>query len=769
MLIRTWNAGTERSYPSLAGAVPGAGSATGASFPRKLEEPIPRAWSKKITLLALRLCIAAATGALLLRFAAGRAGEPWLLGPWIAYVLATVGYAALPASRFVHPRFNPAFFGIDLVLLGTLFAAWGGFVTDVFMPLFLLTVLLAGLARSFPWALLMGAAVAVVQGVVHPPAGAEEAGALVLQALILLTSAGVVGFLSEEIERESTVSTLLDNALEISSLIAEALDAETVCRRLTEMVARLFRAARVAVILAQAEDEHGRLVAAIDAGRPVEPDDVEIDGYPEIRQALRRLEPVAAHAGEGSSTATLAVPILDGGSARGALFVRLEDPRRDFGEHEIRFCRLLADVAGRALQRADHFARVSEAARRDALTGLFNVRVLNEGIEEEIHRAERTGASLSLLMIDVDFLKHVNDVYGHPAGDQVLKALAETLRRLVRRIDLVARCGGEEFAVLLPETTAERGEDVAARLRESIEGLEHPGVGEAITVSIGVAAYPEDAGSASELVHAADQALYVSKNSGRNRVSRHGAERGVLRHPGWRGGPVGHSDPVAAELREAMMDLLGQAEVARNFGALTSLANALQARDPRALARMRAAGRIARLFLPRLPVAELQRWTVQTACVLREIGRLGSDRPVRPRPGPGAWDEAPGHAATGARMLAGLTGFGRVLGLVRHHEERWDGTGVPDGLRGEAIPYGARIVAVVDGFLAALPDDGSGPDRLGRGATAIRHGAGTRFDPDLADRFLRAIEAEREAFLEILDGIAEAGRVSRTRRRSGSR
>ncbi|HKY60383.1 MAG TPA: diguanylate cyclase [Gemmatimonadota bacterium] len=715
-----------------------------------------------MTLLTLRLCIAAATGSLLWRFAADRAGEPLLLGPWIAYVVTTVGYAALPAPRFVHPRFNPVFLGIDLVILGTLFMAWGGFVTDVFTPLFLLTVLLAGLARSFPWALLMGASVAVVQAVMHPPAGAEEAGALALQALILMTSSGVVGFLSEEIERESAVSSLLDNALQISALVAEALDAETVCRRLTEMVARLFRAGRVAVILARAEDDRGRVVAAIESGRPVEPGEVALNEVPEVRQALRSLEPVTA-------TATLAVPILDGGRACGSLFIRLEDPRRDFGEHEIRFCRLLADVAGRALQRADHLARVSEAARRDPLTGLFNVRVLNEGIEEEIHRAERTGASLSLLMIDVDFLKHVNDVYGHPAGDQVLKSLAETLRRLIRRIDLVARCGGEEFAVLLPETTAERGEDVAARLRESIEALEHPGVGEAITVSIGVAAYPEDAGSASELVHAADQALYVSKNSGRNRVTRYGTERVVLRHPAWRGGPPGHADPVAAELREAMTDLLGQAEMARNFGALSSLATALQTRDPRALARMRAAGRVARMFLTRVPVAELQRWTVEAACLFREVGRLASDRPIRSRPGPEPWDEVTGHGVTGARMLAGLTGLGRVMGLVRHHQERWDGTGDPDRLRGEAIPYGARIVAIVDGFLTALPDGGSGPDRLKEGASVVRHGAGTRFDPDLADRFLRMIEDERDAFLDVVDGLDETGLEARNRRRSGSR
>jgi response regulator RpfG family c-di-GMP phosphodiesterase len=208
--------------------------------------------------------------------------------------------------------------------------------------------------------------------------------------------------------------------------------------------------------------------------------------------------------------------------------------------------------------------------------------------------------------------------------------------------------------------------------------------------------------------------------------------------------------------------------VARNFGALASLATALQTRDPRALTRMRTAGRVIRLFLPHLPIAEVQRWTIQAACLFREVGRLGSDRPLRSRPGPGPWDET-GHAATGARMLAGLTGFGRVLGLVRHHQERWDGTGVPDGLRGEAIPYGARIVTIVDGFLAALPDDGTRPDKLGRGAAAVGHGAGTRFDPDLADRFLRAIEAEREAFLEVLDEVDETGLEDRNWRLSGSR
>lgn len=709
-------------------------------------------------------------------YAPGRSADPWLIGPWFAYLLTTVGYALLPARRFVHPRFNPLFFGLELLLLGTLFTAYGGSVTLLFFPLFLLTILLAGLARSLPWALLLGAAVALVHVTLLQIGEGEQTGVIVLQALILLTTAGAVGFLSEEMHREETLSTLLDNALEISALIAEALDAETVCRRLTEMVARLFRAGRVAVVLAEPDDARGRLVAGVDMGRAVEPIDVELERYPEILMALRRLEPVVVErAGQSPRLAAvhgrlperarraaiLVVPVLAEGRPRGALFVRLEEARRDFSHHEIRFCRLMSDVAGRALVRADHFARVSEAARRDALTGLYNVRVLTECLEEEIHRSERTGAGFGLLMIDVDFLKHVNDVYGHPAGDEVLRALAATLRQGVRRMDTVARYGGEEFAILLPETSAHRAQTVADRLREAIEGLEHPGVGEAVTVSIGLAAYPEDATTAADLVLAADEALYHSKNAGRNRVTRFGTDRQVLR-PAWN--EIGQgSDPVGHGLREALGDLISQGDIARNLGALTSLVTALQARHPGALERIRLASGLARVFLAHLPVPDRQRWTIHAACILRDVGRLGLMDDSPPDLGPGR--EPPDHALIGARMLAGLTGFGRVVAMVRHHHERWDGRGLPDALRGETIPYGARIVAVVDELLEALPADDDPDQALARARSVVERAAGTRLDPTLADRLLFVLDAERPALRAVLEREAP---VDSRRRRTGA-
>jgi two-component system cell cycle response regulator len=168
-------------------------------------------------------------------------------------------------------------------------------------------------------------------------------------------------------------------------------------------------------------------------------------------------------------------------------------------------------------------AELERLSVTDELTGLANRRRLMAELERELRRSERHGRPFSILMLDVDRFKSFNDTYGHPAGDALLKRLANTLRKCVRDVDMVARYGGEEFLVMLPETPAADAAMVAERIRASTEADRFtPDGGSAalnVTVSIGSAAFPDDAKTPDTLIEAADQALYRSKESGRNRVT----------------------------------------------------------------------------------------------------------------------------------------------------------------------------------------------------------------------------------------------------------
>jgi diguanylate cyclase (GGDEF)-like protein len=181
----------------------------------------------------------------------------------------------------------------------------------------------------------------------------------------------------------------------------------------------------------------------------------------------------------------------------------------------------LARHAAAALRNAQLHAAMSRAAETDALTGVSNRRALMDRMERELERAKRYRHPLAVLFFDIDRFKSFNDTYGHQFGDFVLQELASIAQRSVRSIDLIARYGGEEFVAVLPETDGERALIVAERLRQNV--MPHPFVlpsGERVhvTISVGVAVFPPDAGTVDDLVRAADSALYTAKQSGRNRV-----------------------------------------------------------------------------------------------------------------------------------------------------------------------------------------------------------------------------------------------------------
>ena len=223
-----------------------------------------------------------------------------------------------------------------------------------------------------------------------------------------------------------------------------------------------------------------------------------------------------------TGTNFLAVPLRVQQRVCGALLLTRSGDA--FTARELRLLRIYCNQAAVAMENAIVYERVENLAATDALTGLFNRRYLDGALERELARADRSDSSLALLMLDIDHFKSFNDTYGHAMGDLVLKKVASTLSDGLRQADVLARFGGEEFVVVLPQVTAAAALDSAERIRASVERASiHPG-GERkhVTVSIGLAMLPDHGDSAETLLEAADQALYRAKNLGRNRVCRFG-------------------------------------------------------------------------------------------------------------------------------------------------------------------------------------------------------------------------------------------------------
>lgn len=264
-------------------------------------------------------------------------------------------------------------------------------------------------------------------------------------------------------------------------------------------------------------------------------------GRPEmVNDMLHDPRAVSAPGTDSRPQASILVPLVVEESVLGVLTVDRFDGRV-FGQREFELVHLVTNLGAVALRNAELYGEMQSRATTDALTGLFNRGALDERLEDELAKARRYGTPVSLLMIDIDDFKPFNDRYGHACGDRVLVHLAEVLSRSTReRVDVVARYGGEEFVVVLPSTASGGALAAADRLRESLcideehsgaavaERIRYavardgvPGTGDppaTVTVSVGVAAYPEHADSLERLLANADKALYLAKGLGKNRV-----------------------------------------------------------------------------------------------------------------------------------------------------------------------------------------------------------------------------------------------------------
>jgi len=747
--------------------------------------------TSKTTLVALRLCAAAATGVLLWSYPPAD-GLPHVtaVAVWIVYSLSALALPLVPAQWFEKPSLLPLFTLAELVLLAGFVAlyrdgAW------IYLPLFLVTILLAAFARDVRWAIAVATGAALVQVPLYTAgtgAMTIEWSALILQGVILMVAAAAVGHLTEELSRHESTADLLDSALQISALVAGTFDVDTVYRRLVELVARLLQADRVAMIQLTDEPDIGRVVAAADLGLPLRQDlYVELPEHPEVAEAIarqttivvrrreRRTDPRLGLRPSARRTSILVAPILVGDEARGVLYIRNERARSEYSRQELAFCQLMAHAAARAVEHAERYAEMEEAASRDPLTGLRNLRAFHQRLDGEIQRSEREGHPLSLLMIDVDYLKLVNDAYGHLAGDAVLRDIAGILTEQVRGDDFVARYGGEEFAILLTGAEVARAQKVAERICEAIGTSEHPGVSTPVTASIGVATYPYDAITPRDLVHRADQALYFSKYRGRNRITvydelhREASDEELQRELVQVFTSVSlerhfsHDDPRIAAIRERLSLFSSDREVIDNIDdVIESLTTAMHARDTYTRDHLQQAAALSDLFMGYLTIDEDERRRIRIACMLHDIGKLGVPQDILQKSEFLTREEyeiVRKHPEIGARILEPLKPFTAAVPYIRHHHERWDGKGYPDGLRGNDIPFGARVVSLVDSFHAMVSKRPyqSRVKGLALARDEIRRNAGTQFDPELAVAFVRMTEEHATRMADFVESDSAQG------------
>lgn len=377
----------------------------------------------------------------------------------------------------------------------------------------------------------------------------------------------------------------------------------------------------------------------------------------------------------------VAAPIMVGGRLWGA--VKAGTPQlMDLPEDaETRLARF-AELVGMAVTNAETQRRLIEQASRDPLTNLCNRRVFQSRLESETQRALRHGSSFSLVLLDIDEFKALNDGHGHDVGDQVLVETAQRLSQEVRREDLLARIGGEEFAWILPDIGGIDAFLAADRARQLIADRAFDGVGR-VTLSAGVAEFGE-AGDTEALFRQADRALYEAKRRGRNRAVSH-AE-------------IGDGSRPAAVVTDAQR--ARRAEQAHALPALRALARAIDAKDPATFQHSERVARLAQRLAEALGWSRVRALALRDAALLHDVGKIGVPEQILLKPGPLSADEygqIKTHALLSCQIAREVVSPEQAQWILHHHE-RWDGTGYPEGLRGDEIPDGAQVLAVADAW-----------------------------------------------------------------------
>jgi diguanylate cyclase (GGDEF)-like protein/putative nucleotidyltransferase with HDIG domain len=380
-----------------------------------------------------------------------------------------------------------------------------------------------------------------------------------------------------------------------------------------------------------------------------------------------------------------------------------------------------------------------ERSLLDPLTDLYNHRYFHERLDAELRRADREASPLSIVCVDVDDFDKVNTAYGHAAGDRRLRSIADRLSDATRVTDVVCRIGGDEFAVIMPDTEPVEAYKACLRLQDAV-GSDDDACPLPIGLSIGVAGAPEHGTAREELVQRADGALYWAKFHGRAQV--------VIYDP----------TLIIALGPEERIEMLEEESYVRMVQLLAAV---VDARDPYTQEHSRSVASLAVRFCEAMGVEPERIEAIETAALLHDVGKIGVPDGTLLKPGAlddEEYSQIKEHPKLAARILSAIPRQ-EVLPWITSHHERWDGKGYPDGLSGETIPFEARVLALCDAYdamtsrrtyrTAIEPEDA---------LDELIDGAGSQFDPHLTAIFVALMrDAVRREGRRTADALAAAG------------
>lgn len=457
------------------------------------------------------------------------------------------------------------------------------------------------------------------------------------------------------------------------------------------------------------------------------------------RQALSRLD------------IQVVVPIKCRGVLTGMLLLASKQDGTAYTVEDLSLLKDFGDSTAVAIDNLHRYHGLGPQTTADDLTGLYNTRYLYQYLPTVVTR--KSGEPVSVMIIDVDFFRVYNDLYGHLEGDKALRRIAALIKTIVGQRGICARYGGEEFAIVLPDCNAPNAFEIAEKIRTKVQRMFF-GTSQYdrrfLSVSVGLCTYPAAAPNQEELMLRADLALYTAKNSGKNKTVIYTPK---LCAKGKKGGAS--SDETSPDALIASLSMYGDQAGPAYTATLYALTAAIDTKDHFTYRHSQDVARYASALAAKLGMDPVHVSIISEAGLLHDIGKIGIPEHILAKPDPLSAQEyaiMQQHVDMSIAIVKHLPSLNYVIPAIMGHHERWDGQGYPRGLKGDQIPISARCLAIADSFDAisskrpykdALPTDVA--------LEEIERCAGTHFDPQMVATFVAMVRSGE------LDVSAESG------------